>query len=530
VGGSSSGTGGRRGVAMPADGGVAAGGAGEPEGEGGAGGAGGATSSLDYYVDPLAGDDLNPGSELLPFKTIEHAASLAIDGDSIWLEDGWYDWMTQPAFRDDVTITFAHGVALRAIRPGFVQLFSKVDVFGQGGLAFEGDAELTGLHLVGFNPALRADHGRLELHAVSFESPWDEGICHSGEHALVMLSGTAKMSMDDAGGEAVAGTNAKCVVRLDDEAELTVQGGQISSGGWEASQYDSAIFGAWGHSKLRLDGVAVRGSVLTVLGAWGSSSVSVAHSSIQGGAVELGRAPALMTVADDASLTIESSWFDGADLQCCLYAPNMYDHPPPAGKVVMNDVTMSHCRGAVALSSDSEVRLENVSLSDNAGAVFVRGGGGGGSLEIHNGRIASNELHGIEIDPGSGDYSFSMRDSSVMRNGGDGIRIGHNPGAGGALSLDLGTLDDPGANFLGGNGRSLAGSVNLRIMDGAEILLFAVGNFWDSSTQGSDSGGGYYPNHVDSLIYDADHELVGTNYAFEGANTASIVLRLAQQR
>jgi hypothetical protein len=43
-----------------------------------------------YYVDP-AGDDSNPGTELLPWETVDKAATTAVAGDTVIYENGTYD-------------------------------------------------------------------------------------------------------------------------------------------------------------------------------------------------------------------------------------------------------------------------------------------------------------------------------------------------------------------------------------------------------------------------------------------------------
>ena len=48
-----------------------------------------APKSDEYHVSP-DGDDLNPGSEAAPLKTISAAANLAQPGDIIWVHEGVY--------------------------------------------------------------------------------------------------------------------------------------------------------------------------------------------------------------------------------------------------------------------------------------------------------------------------------------------------------------------------------------------------------------------------------------------------------
>lgn len=241
------------------------------------------------------------------------------------------------------------------------------------------------------------------------------------------------------------------------------------------------------------------------------------------------RAPSLVHVSDAAELEVQGSWFDGADLQSCLFASRTPDHFLVRAKVTLRDTSFSHCGYAIALQSGSQVRLDNVSISDGFMAIWLGDGDGDadGSLEVLGSRIANNQQHGLELDAGFGRLAFSMRSSTVTRNGGDGIRVGRSPAYGGVLSLDLGTLDRPGTNQLMGNGTSDETGVNLRIADDVASTLFAVGNVWDIG-QGS-NGGGYSVSEVNATVYDADHQLTGRNYAFTGEQTGAVALRLAER-
>jgi hypothetical protein len=482
-------------------------------------------SDRDYYVDVSRGSDLNAGTEDAPFKTVEHALGVAIDGDTVWFEDGFWDWQNEPAFRDDRELVVADGVELRARHAGSAQLLDQA--YEVGGFILAGDAKLFGLHFIGFDPALRADHGRIELDSVSFESPWDNGICHYGERALIMLSGTAQLTMRGDGESGPLRTSAKCLARLDDSAVLRFAGGQITSANWDYSPSEEAFISTFGESELFVSDVTVRGNTLPIIGAWDDSQVHVEGTGFQGGAMFADRAPPLIHVADRAELDVDSSWFDGADLQPCLVDVRTQGHEQPAAKVSLRNSSFSHCGVAVALQSGSQVQLDGVSISDNSIGIRMSGGQGDGSLEVLDSRIANNALQGIELDAGTGTLRFSMRGCNVQHNGVDGIKVGRRPALGGQLSLDLGTLERPGTNLLGGNGSSDVTGVSLRIADDVATTLFAVGNVWDVG-QGS-NGGGYEINDTNATVYDADHQLTGSNYAFVGEQSDAVTLRLAER-
>jgi uncharacterized repeat protein (TIGR01451 family) len=49
-----------------------------------------------YYVAPTGDDDLNPGTEILPWKTIQHAADTMVAGDTVYIRAGTYEEQVIP--------------------------------------------------------------------------------------------------------------------------------------------------------------------------------------------------------------------------------------------------------------------------------------------------------------------------------------------------------------------------------------------------------------------------------------------------
>jgi hypothetical protein len=106
-----------------------------------AGGVGGEASTKPFhgvYVG-TKGDDTADGSEAAPFKTLDHAASLARAGDTIVFLDGSFAMGNQP-------VAIADGVEIMAKNSG------KATLTGGGGVSLfslAGDAHLSGLEFSG---------------------------------------------------------------------------------------------------------------------------------------------------------------------------------------------------------------------------------------------------------------------------------------------------------------------------------------------------------------------------------------------
>ena len=71
---------------------------------------GAAAASVVYYVDAAAGSDASAGSATVHVKTITHAMSTAVDGDTNVVRDGTSD----PAIGAVIPIAVNRGVTLRA--------------------------------------------------------------------------------------------------------------------------------------------------------------------------------------------------------------------------------------------------------------------------------------------------------------------------------------------------------------------------------------------------------------------------------
>ncbi len=110
---------------------------------------------VDFYVDPAAGSDLNPGSIAEPFKTLTHALATVSEGHTVHLAAGTYDeangevWPTQTGFPPTAEANVPDGVTITSDGNGALLL-------GPGGatttsaLIFGGEATVQGIAVSGF--------------------------------------------------------------------------------------------------------------------------------------------------------------------------------------------------------------------------------------------------------------------------------------------------------------------------------------------------------------------------------------------
>lgn len=181
--GGATGLGGRSGSAAGAGGADEGGGAAGAlfEAGTGPGGAGGETSvPHDWFVDPNVGNDANPGTRELPFKTLATAAQRAFSQETIWLLSGPVTQVTEPRFAavvlepddsvcgDFTGITLQPGVALRSD----TGLSTTLSINGRHGLCATDNA-LSGLRFERAAPngyALEFGGGNADLRDVSFSN------------------------------------------------------------------------------------------------------------------------------------------------------------------------------------------------------------------------------------------------------------------------------------------------------------------------------------------------------------------------
>lgn len=206
----------------------------------------GPTPMVDVYVDPVAGDDSNPGSSLAPYRTLTRALAGASRGHVVHLAAGTYDeasgevWPTHageppvatPNVRDGVTIT---------TDGNDVTLGGPIGPSSTSALVFAGQATVDGVAIVGFSPGVLAGPGtHAAIENVLLRGSDREGLLAYGD-AQVVLTGSEVQQNSGAGLAALGASAIEATdtlvhfnspgVDVRDAAEVAFNGGQIISNG-----------------------------------------------------------------------------------------------------------------------------------------------------------------------------------------------------------------------------------------------------------------------------------------------------------
>ena len=512
------------------------GGTGGAEALAGAGGVAGQMDGPTLYVDPLIGDDQQPGTRTEPLRTIARAAALARVGWQIVLLDGVYDRSNQPQFASlidsacgiDSGVVIPSDVTLRADHPGQVRL----SIAGYHGLCSSG-GRIEGLRLERAAPGprvLECDRGDLTIQESTFSNSGflDSASSASADPDLssaLLLSGSAQVTL-------IPGTLAdysigsnESLATLTEQAALTIDGGQLTltedppdsadgfSRGFHVAdsasltlhgvrlqrKAASATFSGAGieltdSGQVRLDrGASVSGFARGIAGFRGASQVTCDDVDFADNDFGV----FLLSPGDlqQKSLSISGSRFTNQRFGAYVYSVNV-------ALEIRDSVFTGHHSGssagdgvALEFAASGSASLDNVSLTNNDfGIVMAR---------------FNTQLP----------FQFTLRNSRVSSNSQAGI---------GTYSLgpiDFGSLASPGNNVFQGNGLGQSDGANVVFGgSGSGGPLLAVGNTWDADVQGADASGRYTVSGAGARrdVVDGD----GPNYRLRA--NASGSLRLAE--
>ena len=459
---------------------------GDGDGDGGAdsGEDADAASGVSLYVDPETGADTNPGTMAMPFKTIEHAASLAGDGDTIWLLDGTYDETTEPKFlgSDAATcgfysgITLPQGVTVRAVNAGQAVL----SVNAPHGFCMTGGA-LVGLDISHPNPGGRLveiSEGEVVITGTRFTNAGTGG---GGNEAAIVATGTAQVTVRPGALTNLVGAPAYAYARAEDDSRVEIEGGTIA-GTSSAGTSGNSVLVALENGEIVLDGVTIEQSAqpnaITMVG---SSKVSLLN-----GTVLEGSSNALngIHILGTSTLTIDDSSIQGYGSG--IYA-NIYEATNPT--IVATDAVLEANTYGMYLGGDTQPLVADVTITGGRIRNNTQRGvysNVPGTYAFDGTEITGNGTRGLDFWNVANLYTVKLRNATVTGNGTSGVYV---TGAAGS-SLDLGTLADPGDNtFTGNNTAAAASEASVRISL-ASTTVHAVGNTW-SVAQSANAQGQY---------------------------------------
>ena len=423
-----------------------------------------------FFVDPGLGSDANPGTKLKPFKTLAHGLSLAIGGDSMRLAAGVYSKETNGE-------KFTNG-AQQVMVPAGVKIFGTLAgeltsrLRGdptETGLNLKGAATVKNLVITGFGTGIRATAGVQALNNLTL----------SQSVLAVGLSGSAKATL--AGSvltvAPIAGvTTAPVGAKVTQQAELIVAGGAITGGGQNCHR-DVVGVSLADAARLTLKNVATLENIAGVgLAMFGTSKATLTgFARIKKSFFQLSESctpRASILTFDSASLTLRHAQVESnggtrsIGIESHSSAPLTLDTAGVAG----------HTEAGIVATGSFKLVAKAASLRQNAIGLDAAGAPNA-DITITGSTVS---LNGIGIRS----PFFKLR-NSVVTNNSTGILLT-------SQFTDLGQTFDPGNNAIKDNivtGVTLAQNVILGGVGG----IFASGNTWNLSTQGSDASG-HYPS------------------------------------
>jgi len=443
------------------------------------------------FVDPLNGNDTNPGSETKPLKTLGKALSKARSGDTVKLAAGGYGPTATSGEPFPASgLAVPAGVAIEGALDGGFPVSTLVGTGSGVGLNFAGDATVRNLVVggAGFGVGMFAKQGKQTLSniflGVRLSGAGVDGVPLNGG---LVLRGTAEATLlAGASGSNTTGStiflNSGTGVDVSEQARFTMNGGQIT-GGTVNCRKDAIGIALNGSAQVTVTSTNGRNNVFPNIGGRalamaGTSKATVSVTTITRTYPD-GCFPGfgVVEVRQSASLTLNSSTIQGiggsnavgidarTDMPLTLDAPTIEDFSGTGiqmgdpGKPVQLVITRGlFLRNKIGIDASHAPNVR-VDISD------------GSFLEATNGVVLADNI--------------KVRGSTIFgRN--IGILLS-------GMKADLGTAADPGGNTFTVDALNTFGSA-LRIAGNLPgLVVSAVGNKWRPNVQGADSQGLYIP-------------------------------------
>ena len=441
----------------------------------GTGGTAGSSGAAQWYVDAQNGSDDSPGTQALPFKTLNRAATAALAGDTVNLLDGIWDSSIDVKLASTATtdcglssgIAFAPNVTLRAGNPGNARVVGA----GYHGLCMSGGL-IDGLRLdcgQSGQPIFETRQGTLTMVATSLSNCGVFGIDVAGTAAVSVKPGNLTDYSE-------VPNSSFAIAR--EQSSLTIEGGTLSFMSLATQAQDSANLIIHAVTFTSQDAASMAGIAVTLAGSSpkitldGGTSMDNIAIGVEGN-----------NVSSDVS--IDGMKFTNGNLAVMINqatgtnAPNVainglvvadtngpgIDLTGPCNLSVTNS-TFSGCSSpAILLNISGSLTLDTVAISEGWGGLILTGDESGNPLSaiVRNVSVTGGQYSGVV-------FTTDPQDS-----------------------FDFGTALSPGNNvFRGNNAAADSASANLVFTISNGIVVPAVGNTWDANQQGSDANGWYH--------------------------------------
>jgi hypothetical membrane protein len=480
------------------------------------------------YVDPVSGADANPGSSAQPLKTLGKALSASAAGTTIKLAGGGYGPTANGETFPAGGLRVPAGVTIDGATENGVPVTTLVGSGHGVALNLDGNATVRDVFLggAGFGVGVFADQGTQVLGNL-FVVAAGKSAAIDGTTLIggIVLRGSARASLT--GGRLFA--NGGVGASLLEQARLTLRGGQINA---------NATTGVAAHqqAQLTIDGSRIIGSNAGCA----TGSGVVLHDKAQAilkNQVELAHLASALTANQDSTAVLSGTRVAKDSSAGCVETPSVSAdgsasvtldgarvsatggqtvglEASGAALLALRDTEVrGHTRAGLNLSGSPTIGIDGGSITNNAIGVRKRVTGLP-RITVTRARLAQNDI-AMQV----GESILKVRNSQIVLNR---IGIEARGSVGGLPTRDeatacagacvnLGTdralpgptpFDDPGGNTFAANTET---GLDLTFASGH---VPAIGNVWNTGTQGADALG-RYPGPFD---------LDGTSPLAKGAN------------
>lgn len=456
---------------------------------------------LDVYVSP-GGNDSNPGTALLPMRSIQRALNLAATGRSVFLAPGTYDSTTQPTFAAGSTtpLTVPAGRTVRGA--------TGVVLKAQGGPGFliAGGGSLLDLIFEDFGTAVRAEgSGATTVQGCLFRRTTSL----SPAPYTLSVAGSAVVTLTPGALPNLVGAKVANLAKIEGSGVLNFNGGTVDGLGGSAGPEDAAF-------------LVTDSGQLTFSGTVRNSSQSQAVRLLLGAQASLNNAT-LEHAGAVAAVQLE-----GANTFTCTNSSVLDSElgllvPAGAGSTVQ--VTSNGCTFSNNLSDGLRVGPGNgpgtftfatTGFSGNLGAGLALESSA--TLNLSLCTATGNSGRGLELLGTTSHFQAVVRSTSITSNTAGGVRL-----MGDATStFNFGSVSAPGNNTFTGNG-----TVNFASAADPAVRVLAVGNTWVPGLQRADANGHYSVMGPSGSVFEEIGVVsVGPNYTIEQVGSR---VRLAEQ-
>ena len=423
-------------------------------------------TTVDRFVDPVAGLDTNACTQAAPCRTIGKAMTGAPSGSAVYLADGSYPGSNSATIPD--------GVALRATHPG-AAILNDVTLSATGSASLNGLVfDLQGQSCSSINAASTTGTPTLAITGVLFKCAGAMNI--GGSVKAVMTPGPL------ANGQytALASLGAS-LLNLSGTAELLIQGGIIDFNNFGQGQYGPGNLNTTGSSKLTLDAVTVRNLKQQAFVIAGNTTVVLRNGTVIDRVGDVGdcAAGAAIVVSGGGTLTMDHAQVsNGPSSAICIGSGTTQLPTMQLSQSTISGMGGSAIATAQINSPNGRLTADGLALINNyRGMYLLSGTSPAVSVTLSNLTLTGNSAGGMTLQNGA----LTLRNSVVSNNGAEGGLTLYAD-----VTTDLGTTASPGGNtFTGNTGPQLNSIVT------AGQTVDAVGNTWKPNVQGADANGRY---------------------------------------